>query len=336
MLTAKTMAREQNIAQVAGPAQEALASCKKPLLINDRLGLLGAFPCWNRYCSAKQQGEIWPTSQPRDAVLIRLLRDKNAMRMALHAAATVLQEGASLWVVGANDEGIKSVVKNQFGMPEVFADSEVIDVRKRCRLVRATRTAHDDGLRADVEQWRQLHSIVIDGQQQEWCSWPGLFAKGRLDAATEFLLRILESDKRLRKSKNILDFGCGTGVISQALSRRAPQASIDALDADALAIKATAINCPEATGFVSDGFAQLPSERRYDLIVSNPPVHFGKSEDHSIVHHLIHQASAYLKRRGRLIFVIRRQIPVGTWLQECFSSSKILGQTSQFRVWSVG
>ena len=336
MSDAKTISRERDIARVAEPALAQLTSYAQPLVINDRLRILGDVPRWNRYCRDTDQGQVWPTVSQSDGILIRLIREKTAMQMAVHAAASLLPTGAPLWVVGGNDEGIKSFMKNRFGMPAAFRDFQVLDIRKRCRLLQATRTEAVADIRGSVDGWKVLQTIVIDGVSQEWTSWPGLFARGRLDAATEFLLSTLQDDKHLRRSKDILDFGCGTGVISRALQQRLPQANVYALDADALAVRATKINCPTVTAILSDGFHAMPSKQRYDLIVSNPPVHLGKQEDHSIVQHFIRQSPNYLKRRGRLIFVIRRQLPVEIWLKECFASVKILAQTAQFRVWSVG
>ena len=74
-----------------------------------------------------------------------------------------------------------------------------------------------------------------------------------------------------------LDFGTGSGCIAVVLAEKCPGAKIFALDvsADALALarqNAAANPAANRIEFVeSNGFAALPNELRFDLIVSNPP-----------------------------------------------------------------
>jgi len=74
-----------------------------------------------------------------------------------------------------------------------------------------------------------------------------------------------------------LDFGTGSGCIAIALAAKYPKARILALDvsADALALakqNAEANQFADRIQFLhGDGFAALPKEIRFDLIISNPP-----------------------------------------------------------------
>lgn len=74
-----------------------------------------------------------------------------------------------------------------------------------------------------------------------------------------------------------LDFGTGTGCIAIALAAHCPEARIIALDLspDALALARQNVELNRLTERVQfvhgDGFAPLPPETQFDLIVSNPP-----------------------------------------------------------------
>lgn len=74
-----------------------------------------------------------------------------------------------------------------------------------------------------------------------------------------------------------LDFGTGTGCVAIALASKCPTARIRTVDisADALALarkNAEANHVADRVEFLeSDGFAAVPAEARFDLIVSNPP-----------------------------------------------------------------
>jgi release factor glutamine methyltransferase len=74
-----------------------------------------------------------------------------------------------------------------------------------------------------------------------------------------------------------LDFGTGTGCIAIALAAKCPSAKITATDisVDALALakeNAAKNNVAERIEFLQgDGFAALPANSKFDLIISNPP-----------------------------------------------------------------
>jgi release factor glutamine methyltransferase len=78
-------------------------------------------------------------------------------------------------------------------------------------------------------------------------------------------------------SPTALDLGTGTGCIAIALAAKSPNAKITAADIspDALALakeNATKNNVTERIIFFrGDGFAALPNDTQFDLIISNPP-----------------------------------------------------------------
>lgn len=75
----------------------------------------------------------------------------------------------------------------------------------------------------------------------------------------------------------VLDFGTGTGCLTVTLAVQCPSASLHALDisGDALALaRQNAARHQVETRIAfhhGDGFAALPGDARFDLIVSNPP-----------------------------------------------------------------
>lgn len=74
-----------------------------------------------------------------------------------------------------------------------------------------------------------------------------------------------------------LDFGTGSGCLALALAAKCPNAQIVALDASAEALgvanqNAASLDLAARIRFIhGDGFAALPADARFDLILSNPP-----------------------------------------------------------------
>ncbi|MBH77620.1 MAG: methyltransferase [Dehalococcoidia bacterium] len=103
-----------------------------------------------------------------------------------------------------------------------------------------------------------------------------LFASHEVDAGTKLLLRCLEGAPTPR---NVLDLGCGYGVLGIALARRFPEAHVTMVDSNLLAVRYARSNATlngaintEVVGSV--GLEEVP-RGDYDLIVSNIPAKIG-------------------------------------------------------------
>jgi len=328
--------REEIVAKVAVPAVEAIAGLSRPLVVNDSLGRMtpANAALWNRRASKAGTGRIWPEDGPYDGVLIRLLHDKSAMTMALSAVASRMDKGAPIYVVGANDEGIKSIGRV---LADHFEEIETLDTRKRCRIVRGYRNASVVE-KPRFEDWATSCEFGVLDRVCEWSSWPGLFAKGLLDPGSELLISTLRSQqgkKAIKFNKPVLDFGCGIGILSAAIRTMAPEVSLTAIDVDAIAICAAERNVPDLDARNSDAWSAISGSERFGLIVSNPPIHTGKSGDFRVLDALLAGAKNRLLFKGALVLVVQRQIPVQKKLEEHFKFVEMLAQTTRFRVWKA-
>lgn len=314
-------------------ALEHLAPGQSPLIVDEpsshlaaALAAAGAKPqVWSRHAHTTSAATPWPPVGPFTAAFVRLPKSKAALDFALSAAASTLPPGAPLVLFGGNDEGIRSAAPRL----APFADDVVtVDMRRHCRVLMGIRRAHIAGLRHRLRDWRFLGTISIDGAERPWVTYPGLFAEGMLDEGTALLLLRLPS---LRVNARVLDFGCGSGVIGAAVLARYPQASIDLLDADALAIEAARENVPAARLLLGDGLAAAGSAR-YDAILSNPPIHAGVEEHHGTLRGLIADAPRHLKVTGVLLIVVQRRLKAAEPMQAAFGNVEAVAENSRFRV----
>jgi tRNA1Val (adenine37-N6)-methyltransferase len=75
---------------------------------------------------------------------------------------------------------------------------------------------------------------------------------------------------------SVLDVGTGTGLIAMMIAQRKPNAEIDAIDIDKEACKQAAENIEKSPfkgriRVLHRSFPEYTTEKKYDLIVSNPP-----------------------------------------------------------------
>ena len=310
-----------------------LAPGARPLVVEEASGELYAglsargcaVQAWLRNVGAGGEARAWPPVGPFSAAFLRLPKAKGALDLALHAAASVVPGGAPIILFGANDEGIRSAASRL----ETVADNvRTLDTRRHCRVLMGVRREEIAGLKEQLSDWRAVGDIEIAGARRAWVSYPGLFAGGRLDDGTAMLLAHLPV---LGENARVLDFGCGTGVIGAAILVKQPQAVVDFVDTDALAIEAVRENVPAGRAMLGDRLAAT-GKGRYDAIVSNPPLHAGVEEDHGTMQRLIRDAPGRLNGGGVLQLVVQRRVKAGELMQEAFGNVAVVAEDGRYRV----
>jgi 16S rRNA (guanine1207-N2)-methyltransferase len=112
----------------------------------------------------------------------------------------------------------------------------------------------------------------------------GVFSAERIDAGTELLLR--EHADPPSSATTLLDVGCGYGPIAVALARRAPTATVWAVDVNERALDLCRANAERHA--VADRLRavtpdEVPADLRFDGLWSNPPIRAGKAHLHDLL-----------------------------------------------------
>jgi 16S rRNA (guanine1207-N2)-methyltransferase len=283
---------------------------------------------WVRRLSPGEPGpaQPWPPAGNFDAVLLRLPKGKEEQEMATHAAISVLAPTGRLIVYGGNAEGIRSAAGAIAGLCGAVA---TLCAMGHGRVLAAHRPRDLSPIRGSLSAWRQTTMLTIAGVERPWVSYPGVFAAGRIDEATALLLAALP---RLPTGARLLDFGCGSGAIGAGARALNASCLLDTLDSDAVALVACRENVPEARSLLGRGLGDAGATR-YHAILSNPPLHLGIAEDHTLLHELIAQAPRHLQDRGVLQIVVPRRLALDKRLAREFPSIAIAAQNPRFRVW---
>jgi len=280
---------------------------KPHLAVWERRGTATDFTVWERNYAA---------------ILLGLPRAREELLMNLHCAAARLQPDAPLVLFGLKDAGIMAAAKL---LPELFASVTLMLTKYHGRVFIA-RQPYADKLQSKLENWQRKQTIALPGHAVSLLSYPGMFAAGGLDTASALLIAQLS---QLPAPKTVLDYACGTGVLALAARQSWPEARLHLLDHDALAIRAAQDNVPDADYTQAKTLAACSA--RYDLILSNPPIHNGTLQDYTVVEQLVRESPNHLARGGKLVLVTQQTVPVQHWAKK----TTVLAQENGFRVWAV-
>ncbi|MCB2226721.1 MAG: methyltransferase [Desulfarculaceae bacterium] len=313
------MERREN--RISSFALEELIGIHGPVIVGEDAQLAQALaaPLWSRWSKPGRPGTLWPPKGPFAVATLRIPKARRAVEMAVHALASVIDPKGEFYIYGSNDEGIRSVGKL---LAPIFEEVEIIACRSKCRLIRAHGVKD---LYRTLDHWAEHSHILFDGHSIPWMSYPGLFAKGGIDRASKLLLEGLEVHG------SVLDYGCGTGVLSYGVLVLGAS-RVDALDSDALAIKATQSNVPEVRTHLGDGWHAVGHKGSWDMIVSNPPLHRGISEDYRLLRDFLDGAP---ERSKCLVLVVQGRIPIRPWLEERYKYVCRIRKSSSFHVWQA-
>ena len=267
-------------------------------------------------------------TRPVDGVLLFLQKSKPLMDFWLEMVLSFLPEDAPIWLVGENDEGIKSWkkrLKNSFG----YVKS--VDNARHCVLLEASEPLKKPES-FTLEPWFETFSVTAGSSNMDITSLPGVFSHGRLDKGTQVLLETLDAEP----SGKVLDFGCGAGVISAYINTLPGEHNFTLVDCDALAL-ASSHKTMSATG--NKSFTVLPSDGlsevtgQFDLIISNPPFHQGVKTHYEVTEQFLAQSRQMLRPGGELRIVANSFLRYPPIIQKAFGHCETLLTRDGFSIY---
>lgn len=163
----------------------------------------------------------------------------------------------------------------------------------------------------NIKSERKIIKFNFDNKVFSIYSDNGVFSKDRFDYGTRVLLNSIDIDKL---SGNVLDLGCGLGVVGIILGTFNKGINIDMVDINERAIDLAknnlVLNNVKANVFVSDIYSNI--DNKYDFIITNPPIRAGKN----VIRGFLLGSYDYLKDDGILYFVMRKNHGVKSMIKE--------------------
>ena len=160
----------------------------------------------------------------------------------------------------------------------------------------------------------------------------GVFSKNEIDKGSELLIKTLLP---INLGTNLLDLGCGIGVIGLTLAYFHPTLDVCLSDVNTRALSLCDANASSlklsqrVTILQSDIYQKI--EGKFTSIVSNPPIRAGKK----VTYEIYKGALDHLIDSGSLYIVIRKNqgaLSVKSYLEELFGNVALLAREKGYYV----
>lgn len=162
----------------------------------------------------------------------------------------------------------------------------------------------------------------------------GVFSADHVDPGTKLLLMTVPPPPV--GPRHFVDLGCGYGPIAVTMARRAPEATIWAVDVNRRALELCARNavdngCDNVRAVMPDG---VPDDVLIDTIWTNPPIRIGKVALHELLEHWLGR----LAPDGAAWLVVQKHLgadSLAKWLDQSGWPTRRVVARQSFRVLEV-
>lgn len=178
-----------------------------------------------------------------------------------------------------------------------------------------------------------VHEIELSANQV-LKQYYGVFSASKIDIATRFFLENLQTGQS-QQPKDILDLGCGNGVLAYKARQLNPSAPIYLTDDNFLAVESAKLNLgssPVNHFLFTDDLTDF-KDKSLDLVLSNPPFHFEYENNIDITLNLFKEVFRILKPAGEFQLVANLHLNYKAHLIKLFTSVSTLAQNNKFIVY---
>ncbi len=238
----------------------------------------------------------------------------------------------------------KNLQKNTLNMlNQLIGPAHASLTWKKSRLLFVEPEAEPEPVPVDAKNYRHgqdkcTTTFQLDDSKALIYNQANVFSRNKLDIGTRFFLQNFPDSKQYN---NIIDLGCGNGVLSLKAAQLYPQASITCIDESYMAV-ASAKMTLEAnlqTGHLNlqyiaanalSGYIETNVQEKTDLILCNPPFHQQYVVGDAIAWQMFKQSKSVLKEGGELWIVGNRHLGYHLKLKKIFGNQTLVATNDKF------
>lgn len=272
-----------------------------------------------------------PLPCPFDLVIIKVPKTLAFLEFQLLKLRQHISKSTQIIVAGM----IKILTPSVWQLFErIIGDTKTSLAQKKARLIFAT-------LNPNLPEPKNLYPIryVLENTPYEIVNHANVFSREKLDIGTRFFLEHLPKSE---KYQEIIDLGCGNGVVGLIAAQKNSSANLYFVDESFMAIESARENFARAfanrTAFFKVGNCLTDfAENSADCVLCNPPFHQQHVIGDFIAQTMFQQAKNVLRKNGELRVIGNRHLNYGVSLARIFGKAnvKLIAQNSKFQIWQA-
>lgn len=265
-----------------------------------------------------------------DYLLIKIPKSLALLEDQLHRLRPLLKPESKIIAAGM----LKNLPPTAWKLLErLVGPTQPSLAQKKARLIFAE---FNPGLRIPANPYPQSYRLE---NTDFWIdNHANVFSRDSLDIGSRFLLQHLLP---LRDSRDIVDLGCGNGVLGLMLAAGLPQARLRFVDESFMAVASAEANFHRAFGdgrqaefLVGDCLTDFAANSA-DYIVCNPPFHQQHVIGDQIAWRMFQQGLQVLRPGGELRIIGNRHLNYHLSLKKLFGNWQTVAANSKFVIYSA-
>ena len=269
-----------------------------------------------------------PADYPQQpgVVLIKVPKTLALLEQQLRALRKVVTPDTRI-IAGAKARDIHTSTLELF--EKVLGQTTTTLAWKKARLINCT---FNEPPLADAPQ---TVSWKLEGTDWTIHNHANVFSRTGLDIGARFFMQHLPENLE----GEIVDLGCGNGVIGLTLLDKNPQAKVVFVDESPMAVASSRLNVetnmPEALDrceFMINNALSGVEPFRFNAVLCNPPFHQQHALTDNVAWEMFHHARRCLKINGELYIVANRHLDYFHKLKKIFGNCTTIATNNKFVV----
>ena len=260
-----------------------------------------------------------------DLVLIKVPKSLAMLEDQLHRIRPHLKESSRV-IAGGMVKGIHTSTLKLFG--KLIGETQTSLARKKARLIFSQVDCNFTPTASPYPS-----SYVLENSTHRIYNHAGVFSRDSLDIGTRFLLSHLPLDDRYQQ---IIDLGCGNGVVGLMTAEKKPKAELTFVDESFMAVASAKLNFETAFGnsrtahFSTTDCLQGVPRNSADLVLNNPPFHQQTAVGTHIANQMFRETRTVLRDGGELWVIGNRHLGYHLTLKKLFGNCETVASNKKF------
>jgi len=270
--------------------------------------------------------------KPFDVVLIKVPKTLALLEYQLSALREICAPGAL--IIGGGM--VKSIHTSTLKLFEKYVGTTTSSLaKKKARLIYPHLDPVDQSPATLPNRVKEATSYLLEKTEFTIYNHPNVFSRESLDIGTRFFLEHLPSSQ---EPLNIVDLGCGNGVVGLIAAVKNPRASLMFKDESYLALASARDTFTSAFGdsrraeFEAADCLGSIKPNSVDLVLNNPPFHQQNVVGEMVAWQMFQESYAALVKGGELWVIGNRHLDYQKKLTRLFGHCELVAMNKKFMV----